>query len=95
MNLIKYTLNNDGSVPDYIIDGGYFPKKNNKNTPYDYDLIGLSESNIGIENFTNKSKFEVYIKSFMPESYEIHGGYYYEHYYVQDEINNLWSKLNE
>lgn len=28
MKLIRYTLNKDGTIPDFVIDGGYFPKPN-------------------------------------------------------------------
>lgn len=42
MKVIIYTLTADGHVPDYVFDGGYFPKTNEKNSPQDYDLIGLA-----------------------------------------------------
>lgn len=25
MRVVEYTLNEDGSIPDYIVDGGHFP----------------------------------------------------------------------
>jgi hypothetical protein len=90
MNLIKYTLLPDGTIPDYIIDGGYFPKLNNNNSPQDYDLIGISKNNTGIENFTVKADFEIYVKSFNNESYEIRE----ITYYIDNDINIIWDKLN-
>jgi hypothetical protein len=94
MNLIKYTLLPDGTIPNYIIDGGYFPKLNNKSSPQDFDLIGLSENNEGIENFILKSDFENYIKSFNEDSYidkalNINGKK--QIYYLQDNIDSLWN----
>jgi hypothetical protein len=43
MNLIKYTLTKDGKTPNFIIEGGYFPIKNNNQSPEDYTFIGLSQ----------------------------------------------------
>jgi hypothetical protein len=87
MNVIKYTLNENGTIPDYVIDGGYFAKLNNNNSPQDYDLIGLSEST-GIENFINKIDFENYVKSFNDE-FTMAGD---RKIYIQDMINLIWSR---
>ena len=87
MNIIKYNLNKNGTIPDYIIDGGYFPKQNNNKSPQDLDLIGLS-NNTGLENYTNKTDFEDYIKSFCDNSYEINN----KIRYIQDMIDFIWDK---
>ena len=42
MKIIKYTLNADGTIPNYIIDGGYLAVSNNNPTPQDWDLIGVA-----------------------------------------------------
>jgi hypothetical protein len=86
MNIKKYTLTVDGKIPDHITDGGYFPKQNNNDSPQDFDLIGLS--NIGNDDFSNKNDFEIYIKSFNNDSYEMNG----DIYYLQDIIDYIWSK---
>jgi hypothetical protein len=62
MKLIIYTLTNKGEIPNYIIDGGYFPKKNDKKPPQDYDMIGLSNSNDGIKELKTKAQLLKYIQ---------------------------------
>ena len=42
MKIIKYTLNADGTIPNYVIDGGYLAVSNDKITPQDWDLIGVA-----------------------------------------------------
>ena len=89
MKIVRYILTSDGKIPNQIIDGGYFPKKNDNNSPQDYDLIGLSNTWNGLEEFTTKSQFENYIKSFcfdfvVPDKDEIT--------YIQDEIDKFWSR---
>ena len=42
MKMIKYTLNSDGTIPDYVADGGYLAKSNGSASPQDYDLIGVA-----------------------------------------------------
>jgi len=42
MKMIKYTLNSDGTIPDYVTDGGYLAKSNGSASPQDYDLIGVA-----------------------------------------------------
>ena len=92
MKLIRYTLNEDGTVPDYVIDGGFFAKKNIHNSPCDYDLIGISDTNSGLEEYTTKTSLVKYVRSFMPESYVIN---IIDNTvrYIQDDINVLWGKL--
>ena len=42
MKIIKYTLNANGTIPDYVTDGGYLASSNNNTTPQDWDLIGVA-----------------------------------------------------
>ena len=61
MIIVRYTLTAKGKTPEYIIDGGYFPKKNNKQSPQDWDLIGISSGNIGLEKFNTKADLRKYV----------------------------------
>jgi hypothetical protein len=40
--IVSYTLNLDGTVPDYIIDGGHLGWPNSKPFPQSLDLIGVA-----------------------------------------------------
>ena len=76
---------------DVIFDGGYFPKPNGEQSPQDYDLIGYSLGWAGLEEFTTKTSFETYIKSFLSDNVNDQG----ETIYIQDTINEFWNKKNK
>lgn len=40
MILATYVLNSDGSVPEFVFDGGYFPYPNENDWPSDLTLVG-------------------------------------------------------
>lgn len=42
MKLIKYILNADGSVPNYVVDGGYYAYENGNPSPQDLTLLGVA-----------------------------------------------------
>ena len=89
MKVIRYTLLPNGKIPTNVIDGGYFIKSNGGKSPQDYDLIGLSLDWIGIEEYTTKAIFEVYVKSFRTDYvHEITN----ETVLIQDIINDFWNK---
>lgn len=55
MKLIKYTLRADGTIPDYVIDGGYLAVSNDKITPQDYDLIGVATDEASEAGFATEA----------------------------------------
>ena len=63
MKVVIYTLNADGTIPDYIVDGGYFACANDNASPQDLDLIGLATEDTEQPNFENKTKLLEYVKS--------------------------------
>jgi len=89
MKVIRYTLLANGTVPSNVVDGGYFIKENGGQSPQDYDLIGLSLNWTGIEEYTTKTSFENYIKSFVSDSVDQFIG---ETILVQDLIDDFWNK---
>ena len=70
MKVVRYTLLENGKVPQSMINGGYFPRPNGGQAPQDYDYIGYSLGWTGLEEFTSKADFENYINSFLTE-YEV------------------------
>lgn len=42
MKLITYTLKADGTIPDYVVDGGYLATPNNNDSPQDFDIVGVA-----------------------------------------------------
>jgi len=90
MKVIKYTLLENGKVPQSMVDGGYFPKSNGGQSPQDYDLIGFSYGWKGLGEFTTKEEFENYIKSFMNDYIDIENNQT-----IQDLIDSFWSRKND
>ena len=89
MKVIRYTLLQNGTIPSNVADGGYFIKQNGGQTPQDYDMIGLSLNWTGIEEYTTKTSFGNYIKSFISDHVDEFTG---ETILVQDLIDDFWDK---
>jgi len=63
MKFVKYNLTKDGTIPSFILDGGYFPVLNNNKSPQDLDLIGVSSGNNGLKEFKTKSELLEYLQT--------------------------------
>ena len=64
--VVRYTLTAQGTIPEEIEDGGYFPKANSNASPQDWDLIGVTKdgsSFTGEQEFTAKSALTTYMTS--------------------------------
>ena len=65
--IIKYNLNANGTIPDYIDDGGYFPKANGGNSPQDYDMIGATvdgSSETGLGELASEAAVKSYLDKY-------------------------------
>ena len=65
--IIKYTLEANGTIPNYIDDGGYYPKANGGNSPQDWDLIGATtdgSDETGLGELANKAAVKSYLDSY-------------------------------
>jgi hypothetical protein len=62
MKLIKYTLTPEGTVPNYVVDGGYFPVKNNNPTPQNYTIVGAATDVATEESFADEAALLVYLQ---------------------------------
>ena len=62
MKMIKYTLTPEGTVPEYVVDGGYFACKNNGEYPQDYDIIGAATDVATEESFVNEAALLIYLQ---------------------------------
>lgn len=61
MKLGIYTLNLDGTIPDFVINGGYFPHANQAAAPQDWKLIGWVTDDSGVENVTDLRSYLISI----------------------------------
>lgn len=90
MKIIKYTLNSDGTIPDYVVDGGYLAKSNGNASPQDYDLIGVATDAAPQTGYANQAALLQYAEDnefvfIDPITEEITP--------LEDVISSIWSKL--
>jgi hypothetical protein len=65
MSVISYLLNEDGTIPSYVTDGGYFIKHIEGNSPRNKILIGVTDQDVDNESFTLESLI-AYVESYNP-----------------------------
>lgn len=46
MQIATYVLNLDGTVPDFVIDGGYFAASSVAASPQDWTLVGVVDDSV-------------------------------------------------
>ena len=63
MKIIKYTLKTDGTIPDYVIDGGYLSALNSNPSPQDLDLIGVATDEASEVGFATEADLLQYAQS--------------------------------
>jgi hypothetical protein len=90
MKLIKYTLNANGTVPEYVIDGGYFAVPNGGNSPKDLTLVGVANDDSLQTGFANEAALLAYAqeKNFVfkdPITEEVTP--------LETVVLSIWSKL--
>jgi hypothetical protein len=90
MKLIVYTLTPEGTIPNYIIDGGYLPWANNNITPQDFDLVGVATDDAPQDGFADEIALVAYAqeKGFIfenPNTKEVIP--------LETVVSTIWSKL--
>lgn len=61
MKIVEYTLGADGTIPTFILDGGYFPHPNINPSPQDQTLIGVANDDAPGRVFANASELSDYL----------------------------------
>lgn len=61
MKIVTYTLNQDGTIPEFIVRGGYFPVQNNMESPQDFNLVGITNEDISNDVFENVEELIEYV----------------------------------
>ena len=91
MKIIIYTLDINGNVPEYVIDGGYFPTLNNNASPQDLDLIGLANDSATQDSFNNEQDLYDYVQS---KNIIVIDPVTKQTISLESIISIIWSKLN-
>lgn len=53
--IVSYNLNLDGTVPDYIVDGGHLGWPNSKPFPQSLDLVGVATDQAPQSGFVSEA----------------------------------------
>jgi hypothetical protein len=95
--VISYKLNTDGTIPDYVEDGGYLPK--NANDTINMVLLGISKDGVDISGamaeFADEASALDYTKTYLSDSTTIDPITGEERIFVvADVVAYLFAKLN-
>jgi hypothetical protein len=90
MKIIKYTLDPNGRIPYYVIDGGYLAVSNNNLSPQDLDLIGLANDEASEIEFATEIDLLQYAQGL-----DLHyiNSLTNEEIPLETVVNQVWSKL--
>ena len=73
MKVTTYILNADGTVPDFVDDGGYFPDNRDGDSPQDWTLVGVCIDDAP-GNAMTEAELVTYVEGFMPVFTDIEDG---------------------
>ena len=90
MKLIKYTLNTNGTIPEYVTDGGYLAVANGDASPRDWDLVGVANDDAPQTGFANEAALLAYCQS---KNFEFKDPITEEIIPLETVVSSIWSKL--
>ena len=70
MKVITYNLNQDGTVPSYVIDGGHFSTPNNLPAPADWTYVGIATDEAPGQEFADAQALKNYLESIGASSWK-------------------------
>ena len=90
MKMIKYVLTPEGTIPDYIVDGGYLAVANSGTWPQNLDLVGVANDSATETSFANQAALLAYAQE---KNFEFKSTITNEITPLETVISSLWSKL--
>ena len=93
--IIKYNLTAGGTIPDYIDDGGYYPKANSNSSPQDWDLIGATvdgSNETGLGELANKAAVKSYLDTYTSDWKQPDGSGGEEDFDQDAAATHVWAK---
>lgn len=90
MKMIKYVLTPEGTIPDYIVDGGYLAVANSGSWPQNLDLVGVANDSATETSFANQAALLAYAQE---KNFEFKSTITNEIIPLETVISSLWSKL--
>ena len=65
MKVTTYTLNADGTIPEFVDNGGYFPDSRVGDSPQDWTLVGVCTDDAPGDAMT-EAQLVTYVEGFSP-----------------------------
>jgi hypothetical protein len=90
MKMIKYVLTPQGTIPEYVTDGGYLAWDNSGIWPQNLDLVGVANDSATEPSFANEAELLTYAQS---KNFKFKEPMSDEITPLETVISNLWSKL--
>ena len=90
MKLIKYTLNTNGTIPEYVTNGGYLAVANGDASPRDWDLVGVANDDAPQTGFANEAALLAYCQS---KNFVFTDPITEEIIPLETVVSSIWSKL--
>jgi hypothetical protein len=91
MKLVVYTLNSDGTIPDYIVDGGYLDIDNGGSWPQHIDLVGIALDSAPQLGFANMDSLLTYVQE---KNFTFKDSITEKNISPETIVSIIWSKLN-
>ena len=88
--MIKYVLTPEGTIPEYVTDGGYLAWGNSGTWPQNLDLVGVANDSAIETSFANEAELLAYAQS---KNFEFKNPMTDEITPLAIVVSTLWSKL--
>lgn len=99
--IASYCLNSNGTVPDFVLDGGHYITESGLSSPQDYKMIGVTNDistplpENCFEVFESETELRVYLTSILPETRTQYNPETNETTEVPTDFDGILSHLNE
>ena len=93
--IIKYNLTSGGTIPTYILDGGYYPKANSNASPQDWDMIGATvdgSDETGLGELANAAAIKSYLDTYTSDWKERNDAGEEIDFNQTTAANSIWAK---
>ena len=90
MKMIKYVLTPEGTIPEYVTDGGYFAWANGGTSPQDLDLVGVANDSASETSFANEAALLTYCQE---KNFVFKNSITEEITPLETVVSSIWSKL--
>jgi predicted amidohydrolase len=90
--IVSYTLQSDGTIPTFILDGGYLLKQDAPNSQM--FLVGVADENADLSTainiFETEEELQTYVKTYITEEQYEQDDQFYS---VGDLVTSIYNKI--